>query len=215
MIDHQVDSYLKPSVPSGLKVNPENESWADGSSSVDIVPVKPRMSRFLLDPGWPYVLAGILTLLAAGLIPSQIELEERELNVAALRMERDEFKRLHDAYGVFLDEIGTRNASLARRLAGAQLWLIPEGHQPLTIVKTHSESPSRWIERSASALDPSRIETKPPLTRSMMRHSMLASLLEGSGRLWLFAAALISIFAGLLLGTTSRQDAPVEEFTSS
>ena len=57
------------------------------------------MPSILLDPGWPYVLAGILILIAAGLIPSHIELEERELNVAALRAERDEYKRLHDAYG--------------------------------------------------------------------------------------------------------------------
>ena len=35
------------------------------------------------------LLAGILILIAAGLIPSHIELEERELNVAALRVERD------------------------------------------------------------------------------------------------------------------------------
>jgi hypothetical protein len=169
------------------------------------------MPSILLDPGWPYVLAGILILIAAGLIPSHIELEERELNVAALRAERDEYKRLHDAYGVFLDEVGTNSASLAKRLTAAQLWLIPEGHQPLTIVKTHAEAPSRWIERSASAVDPSLLHPVEKPVRSMMRHSTLAGLLEGSGRLWLFAAALVSIFAGLLLGTSAKADDRVEE----
>jgi hypothetical protein len=177
--------------------------------------VKFMMPPFLLDPGWPYVLAGILTLLAAGLIPSHIELEERELNVVDLRLERDEFKCLHDAYGVFLDEVGTNNASLAKRLTGAQLWLIPEGHQPLTIVKTHAEPPSLWIERSSSAIDPSRVELERTPVRSMMRHSMLASLLEGSGRLWLFAAALVSIFTGMLLGTASRKDVSIEKVYST
>lgn len=169
------------------------------------------MPSILLDPGWPYVLSGILILIAAGLIPSHIELEERELNVTALQVERDEFKRLHDAYGVFLDEVGTNNVSLAKRLTGAQLWLIPEGHQPMTIVKTHAEAPSRWIERSASATDPSLLQPADEPARTMMRHSMLASLLEGSGRLWLFGAALVSIFAGLLLGTSTKADDPVGE----
>ena len=36
---------------------------------------------------------------------------------------------------------------------------------------------------------------------SGMRQSTLATLLEGSGRLWIFGGALVSIFLGLLLGT--------------
>ena len=173
--------------------------------------MKTSMFRFLLDPGWPYVLAGILMLLSAGLIPSEIELEDRELNLIQLRAERDAFKRLHDAYGIFLDEVGSNDASLAKRLTGAHLWMIPADQHPVTIIKTQTESPSHWIERAATASVPGALEVPTPPSRSLMRHSTLATLLEGSGRLWLFAGALVAIFIGLLLGAAP----PVAEETGS
>ena len=54
-----------------------------------------------------------------------------------------------------------------------------------------ADSPAPW----ALAAEPS------PPEASGMRQSTLATLLEGTGRLWIFGGALVSIFLGLLLGT--------------
>ena len=157
-----------------------------------------RIGNFLLDPGWPYVLAGVLMLLAAGLIPSELELKEREANLADLRTEIEEATRLHAAYGGFLDDLAVGNQSLVKRLVAAQLGLVPGGQEPMSVWKTLEQSPSRWIERAAVHVRPSRFEpmvtTDPPFQKA----STLSGIIDGTGRLWVFALALVVIFIGLL-----------------
>lgn len=171
----------------------------------DFVSNVPVLGRFWLDPGWPYLFAGILMLLAAGLIPSQLELEEREQSVAQLRAEHAELEQLRAAYSGFLDEIGRGEQTLLARLAAAQLGVVPADRIPIAVTTGLNDPPTRWIERAARSVPVANAREDPGTTQA--RESILAGLVQGSGRLWLFGAALVSIFAGLLLGP-SRQPEP-------
>ncbi len=164
----------------------------------------PVLGRFWLDPGWPYLLAGILMLLAAGLIPSQLELEEREANVMRLRAEYAQLDQLRSAYSGFLDAISRGEQSLVERLAAAQLGIVPADRIPIAVTTGLSDPPTRWIERAAASVPIAELQEQPPATQA--GESILARFVEGSGRLWLFGAALISIFAGLLLGPSQRPE---------
>lgn len=172
----------------------------------------PVLGRFLLDPGWPYLFAGILMLLAAGLIPSQLELEEREANVAMLRAEYAELAQLRTVFESFLEEIGRGEQALVERLAAAQLGVVPADRTPIAVTTGLSDPPTRWIERTAASVP---IEDHPAQAQATLAHeSILAKLVQGSGRLWLFGAALVSIFAGLLLGP-SQQPEPDQPLVES
>jgi hypothetical protein len=155
-------------------------------------------------------MAGILMLLAAGLIPSELELRDREAHLDSLRSELADATRLHAAYGVFLDEAATGNTNLTRRLAAAQLGLIPADQQPVTIWKTLQQSPSRWIERAAATVHDSHPTAGPAITLED-QPSMLGRLVGGTGRLWLFAIGLFVIFAGLLLHPSRPEADTLEE----
>ena len=165
-----------------------------------------RVRNLLLDPGWPYLLAGLLMLLAAGLIPSGVDLEEREANLAGLRSELEEANRLHAAYGVFLDEIACGDQSLVRRLVSAQLGLVPAGEAPVAVCETLRQSPARWIERSATGVEPSPLDPGSEPAVPVRNASVLSGFVAGDGRLWLFAGALVVIFLGLLLNPDPDQD---------
>jgi len=162
--------------------------------------------RFLLDPGLPYVVAGVLMLLAAGLIPSQIEIRERRANLEELREQLGHHKHREQAYGLFLDELATGNTTLHQRLIAAQLGLVPARTQPVIISAQLNDTPVRWVERSVS-LGSWTPEAKTERSgRSEQAPSYLARLIEGNGRLWLFGAALVSIFIGLLLNPSRPED---------
>jgi hypothetical protein len=149
------------------------------------------------DVGWPCFLAGVLMLLAAGVIPSQTLLEEEEFAVQKLRMELARVSLVAKTYTRFLDEVDRGEETVVLRLAAAQLGVIPTDRQPLLESSGLSEPPTRWIERAALT-DPETLGViaTPP------KRSKLARILDGSGRLWVFGGALLSIFIGLLFSAT-------------
>ena len=152
-----------------------------------------------LDVGWPWLLAGVMMLLAAGVIPSQLHLEEEQIAVQRLQAEYAREERLVETYERFLDEVSRGEETVVRRLAAAQLGLISADHKPLLLTSGLSEPPTRWIERTALSANRAGFATDATPTRSM-----LTQMLSGSGRLWVFAGALLSIFIGLLFSATTR-----------
>ena len=140
-------------------------------------------------------------LVAAGVIPSQLQLEREQIAVQRLQADHDREEQLVRTYELFLEAVGREEETVIRRLAAAQLGLISADRKPLMISSGLSEPPTRWIERAALSQSPDGVTIDAAPTSSM-----LSQMLSGSGRLWIFAGALLSIFVGLLLGPSSTSE---------
>ncbi|MEC8559894.1 MAG: hypothetical protein VXY94_07440 [Planctomycetota bacterium] len=156
------------------------------------------------DSGWPWLLAGILLLVCAGVVPSEERLARERTAVLDLHREVSNLREVSETYGRFLAEVGRGEPTVVRRLAAAQLGVLPRGHEPLVMLSGVADPPTRWIERAA--LDGST--EGPAVPVPVDDSSMLASLLQGPGQLWVFGTSLLLVFVGLLLGPTDRGAEP-------
>ncbi|MHC4948312.1 MAG: hypothetical protein ACYTG1_08630 [Planctomycetota bacterium] len=153
----------------------------------------PRTTRplFRPDPGWLFIAAG-LALCAGGILtPAQHELAVMRTRLRAM-YEQEAFAaaRLR-AYARFLDDLEGADAVLVSRLAAAQLNMVPRGHRPVILTSPASARVTDWIETSVEA--PPDPPPPPPQSR-------LTRLASGPRRLWLFAAGILCVFTGLVLG---------------
>ncbi|MEE2682189.1 MAG: hypothetical protein VX641_07450 [Planctomycetota bacterium] len=164
----------------------------------------------LLDPGWPWLLAGVLLMVSAAVIPSEQRLLREEAAVRQLEEERNHLRQVSETYVRFLDEVGRGEESLVRRLAAAQLGIVPEGAEPLVMLSGVTDPPTRWIERAAMVQ-----LGQDQSTADATADSMLVSILEGTGQLWIFGAALFLIFVGLLLGPATDEPDPANSSASA
>ena len=83
------------------------------------------------DHGWPWLLAGLLLLVSAGVFPSEARLNAERASVETLKTQRLHALQIVDAYEVFLDGVDAGDETVIRRLAAAQLGIMPRGHEPL------------------------------------------------------------------------------------
>ena len=159
-------------------------------------------SPFRLDPGWLFVAAGLTLCVAGVLIPAQ-----RSLHDLAGQLTRIE--HLHavgrdgiEAHEKFLDRLRHRDPSVFRRLAAAQLNLMPAGDTALLVASSHRATVTDWIGRSVV---PGTITTAPP------PRTWLTRLTEGTRRLWVLGCGVLIVFVGLLVdGRPSPMTADVE-----
>ncbi|HAW95632.1 MAG TPA: hypothetical protein DCX60_05095 [Phycisphaerales bacterium] len=161
-------------------------------------PICRREGRWLarFDHGWPWLLAGLLFMISAGVFPSEERLERERASVEILKAQRVQALQTVDAYETFLDGIDAGDETVIRRLAAAQLGLMPRGDELLERLTGLQEPPTRWIERSVVS---ERSTNSPPAVgRPFVNDSILASILSGEGRVWLFGGAILAIFIGLL-----------------
>lgn len=150
-----------------------------------------RAPLFRLDPGWPFVIAGLLLLAAGILIPGHREL--LELKGELVRQETREevaFERLR-AYDEFLSGVRESDPEVIRRLAMAHLNKIPAGEESLLLTPGMNRTVGEWVEASI----PDRTVVVPPYP-----DTVLARWAIGPGRLWLLGAAVTLLFAGFVLG---------------
>ena len=158
-----------------------------------------RAFRTIFDPGWPLVLAGVLLLLAAGILPVQKALSVDAVQLAQLRAERDRLEGLRTAYVGFLENLQDGQESATRRLAAAHLGVIPAGTEAIARSGIPESPPTRWIEDAAMGQ---------PVSDGLSAHaiapSMLLTMASGTGRLWLFAVGLLAIFAGMVFGPAEK-----------
>lgn len=155
-----------------------------------------------LDHGWPWLLAGLVLLVSAGVFPSEERLEAERASVETLRTQRVHALETVDAYESFLEGIDAGDETVVRRLAAAQLGIMPRGHKLLTMLTGIQEPPTRWIERSV--LDEMALNPLAPAREPVVNDSLLATILSGEGRVWLFGGAILAIFIGLLLDRGDR-----------
>lgn len=146
---------------------------------------------FRLDPGWPFVLAGLALLIAGILIPAQRELHElRGQQKVVEATEARVYARL-EAYDRFLSDLRSSNPDLIRRLAIANLNMVPKGEQSLLLTPGLNQSVAQWIDESVPTV---KLRPEP------YPDTLLGRLAVGPNRLWMLAASVFLLFVGLLFG---------------
>lgn len=153
-----------------------------------------RAPLFRFDPGWPFVIAGLLILAAGILIPGHREL--LELRGELVRQETREqvaFEQLR-AYDEFLTGVRETDPEVIRRLAMAHLNKIPTGEESLLLTPGMNQTVGEWIESSI----PDRTVVVPPYP-----DTVLARWALGPGRLWMLGVAVMLLFVGFVLGPST------------
>jgi hypothetical protein len=149
-----------------------------------------------VDAGWLFLVAGLALIVCTVLIPAADDLDEAIWQRDRARaLERHRIQRL-DRHTVFLEAIDARDPDLILSLASTQLNQIPADRRPLEV--------TAGIDGSASvfpALEP------PDLTlpeRKRVDSTLARLTVNPRSRLWLLAAASVSVLIGLLPPATRR-----------
>jgi hypothetical protein len=148
---------------------------------------------FQFDPGWLFIAAG-LTVCAAGIIlPAQEDLQTLRLQLEQLRGEEIHAYARLKAHSDFMDQVDRADPSLVRRLAAAQLNLVPAGDTPLLLTASATSPVTDWIDATVNP------DIRPPKPAPI---STLGRLANGPYRLWMFGGGIMAVFVGLILSPT-------------
>lgn len=149
----------------------------------------PAPALFRIDPGWLFLIPGIVLLMAAVLIPAKDDLTEaRHLRDRAYSVEDWHTQRLA-RYSAYLDALDQRDETVVRSLAASQLNMTTEEFEPvLSAGLRGGASVFPELEPPFTPLDP----PTPPDTRLQR----LASKPEG--RLWLVGLGGLCVLIGLM-----------------
>lgn len=156
-----------------------------------------------VDAGWLYLLAGtalVSSMVLIGPADDLVQLRYRRDRLGAL--EDDAIAKLQ-AYETFLEAIDEADPMLVRRLAAAQLNLIPESSKPIGLIGTELDAHvDDWIIETL----PPPMEVAPP----QVKDSWLRRLSAGPTRLWAMLAGVILIFIGLLPQAETTAEVPAD-----
>lgn len=153
-----------------------------------------RVPLFRFDPGWPFVVAGLLLLAAGILIPGHRELLElRGELVRQETVEQVTFEQLR-AYDEFLAGVRESDPEVIRRLAMAHLNKIPAGEESLLLTPGMNQTVGEWVQSSI----PDRTVVVPPYP-----DTVLARWALGPGRLWMIGMAVTLLFVGFVIGPST------------
>ena len=167
-----------------------SDAASDHAIDRDIEAARPL---FRIDPGWPFVIGGLLLVVAGVLIPAQRELHDLREAVEVQRAVEDQSVRQLAAYDRFLNDLGRGEPQLVKRLAASQLNLMPVGERPYMFAPTVHRTVTDWIEAS-EPLELPEPEAYPD--------TLLSRLSQGPRRLWVLACGVFLTFVGLMLGPT-------------
>lgn len=146
-------------------------------------------AAILVDPGWMFLIAGLVLVAAATLVPATYDLWVMRAQLKHLEaQERENATRL-EAYGRFIADLAEADPQLVRRLAASQLNLVPRGERPMIVASTAQRPPLDWVE---SSVTPVRAAVVP------FPDSLLSRLTLGRKALWIAGAGAMCIFLGLL-----------------
>jgi hypothetical protein len=148
----------------------------------------------LLDPGWLFLLAGIVLLGATILIPAAGDLDEVRLQRdRALAVEDHKSLRLK-SYGDYLGALEREEPALVMALAASQLNQIPQGRS-LILDTPHLQAFGSGDASVFGALEPAA-------ARLPERQNVESILARWAGsdtlRPWLIVAGALAVFIGLL-----------------
>lgn len=143
----------------------------------------------LFDPGWMFVVAGLVLVASAALVPATYDLWVMRTQLRHLEaQEKENFARL-EAYSRFVQSLEAADPQLVRRLAASQLNLVPRGERPLIVASSARRTPIEWVE---ATVEPVRAQVVP------FPDSLLSRLTLGRKALWIAGAGVMCIFLGLL-----------------
>lgn len=147
---------------------------------------------FRIDPGWLFLLSGILLIGASVLVPQETRLHGlREQLVVLESLERHGERRL-EAYDRFLERVESGEPLVMRRLAASQLRITEPGYERVAEAGSARVPVSDWID---DAVVPDLHDPIP------MPDTLLARWTAGRHQFWLGGLGAFSAFLGLMLGT--------------
>lgn len=186
---------------SAASVSPPKAPIGEGTESAPSGVASTPFTRplFRVDPGWPFVLAGIALLVAGILIPAQRELHELRGQQALVEAHEARVYARLESYDRFLLELRANEPDLIRRLAIAHLNMVPKGEQSLLLTPGLDQTVAQWIDESV-----------PPVSLQPVAYpdTLLGRLAVGPNRLWLLAASVFLLFVGMLLGPDTARPMP-------
>ncbi len=147
-------------------------------------------ARLRIDPGWLFVVGGLVLCVAGILLPAQRGLDDLRRQRAELRHEEAILQGRLAARGAFLQELDRGQPALIRRLAASQLNLVRQGEEPVLVSSSLNEDIISWVDATAQAT---------PTEEIHRADSTLSRLMNSRYRLWLLTAGVVSAFLGLLL----------------
>jgi len=157
---------------------------------------------FRIDPGWLFLLSGIVIIAATVLIPAQHDLDvARWQRDRAAVIEKHRLERL-EHYGKYLKALDCGDESVVMSLAAVELNASPVDRVPLN----PRQDPASMTASVFPQLEPEPavLPPKPVVTG---RSSILARwTIDDHTRLWLLAGGVLCILIGLL--PASRNAAP-------
>lgn len=154
---------------------------------------------FHFDPGWLFLISGIVLIAAVVLIPAQHDLDDaRWQRDRALAIEHHRIERL-ERYGAYLSALKANDECVLLSLAATQLNVSPEDRVPLQ----PGGDATRATASVFPALEPGRLELPPPTRTADPERRHKLSILErlsinNGSRLWLIAAGTLCTLLGLL-----------------
>lgn len=161
---------------------------------IPVVPTRLPAPLFRFDPGWLFLIVGIVTVAATVVIPAQHDLENtRWQRDKALAVERQRQERVSN-YGEYLAALKKQDESVVLSLATVQLTKSPENRVPLL----DAPDPARTSASVFPSLEPSPVREPPPPTAGRRASTLDLWTTNPSTRLWLLAGGVLCILIGLL-----------------
>lgn len=145
---------------------------------------------FHFDPGWLFILSGLALCAAGILLPAQADVEALQRQLEQLRDEESRALARLKAHADFLDQVDRADPALIKRLAAAQLNLVPEGDRPVLRATSNTVPVTNWVDSTVS------FDIRPPKPQPV---STLSRWATGPQRLWMFGGGILAVFIGVLL----------------
>ncbi len=146
-------------------------------------------------PGWLFVAAGLALCVVGVLVPAQRSVHLLRGQLTRIEQQGALGQDRIEAYERFLDRLRHRDPSLVRRLAAAELNLVPAGATPVLLSSTQRATVHDWIGRSVDVTT---------ARASAGTGSWLSRLTDGSRRLWMLGFGVLAVFVGLLVDGPPR-----------
>lgn len=155
-------------------------------------PPRPPSRGPILDPGWLFLISGLVLIAATVLIPAQRERDQARLYLQRATAATEHRQARLARYHQFAQAARNADPALVSSLAAMQLNLAPEGTE---LLLSSGEIPSRSASVFAS-LEPPPLVLPEADGRPVSRLERWTT--DPTARLWLLGAAAMLVLLGLL-----------------